>query len=110
MALAQQGTNSTHLCIFLSLPFLFLITFLSLSVFSFSLSRTLDLCSVVDLDKKKPADGESAADVPVEPYPPPIIIPNLLKAAVANGHPEFSSKGQQDAYEYLLHTLALFER
>eukprot|EP00013_Stygamoeba_regulata_P008730 CAMPEP_0177681098 /NCGR_PEP_ID=MMETSP0447-20121125/30529_1 /TAXON_ID=0 /ORGANISM="Stygamoeba regulata, Strain BSH-02190019" /LENGTH=875 /DNA_ID=CAMNT_0019190481 /DNA_START=77 /DNA_END=2704 /DNA_ORIENTATION=- len=60
----------------------------------------------VDLSKKSNTDDSA----PIEPFPRPVIVPNLLKASVANGHPDFSSKEQQDAYEYLLHVISLLER
>lgn len=41
---------------------------------------------------------------------PPGIYPLMFKTLVGKGHPEFSTKKQQDAQEFLLHILTLCER
>uniref|UniRef100_A0A6P7GSY8 Ubiquitin carboxyl-terminal hydrolase n=1 Tax=Diabrotica virgifera virgifera TaxID=50390 RepID=A0A6P7GSY8_DIAVI len=41
---------------------------------------------------------------------PPGICPQMFKNLVGKGHPEFSTKKQQDAQEFLLHILSLLER
>nr|XP_023023125.1 ubiquitin carboxyl-terminal hydrolase 5 isoform X1 [Leptinotarsa decemlineata] len=41
---------------------------------------------------------------------PPGISPLMFKTLVGRGHPEFSTKKQQDAQEFLLHFLTLLER
>lgn len=41
--------------------------------------------------------------------PPAGIRPLMFKTLVGRGHPEFSTKRQQDAQEYLLHLLAMVE-
>lgn len=41
---------------------------------------------------------------------PPGICPLMFKTLVGRGHPEFSTKKQQDAQEFLLHLLTLLER
>lgn len=41
--------------------------------------------------------------------PPAGIRPQMFKTLVGRGHPEFSTKRQQDAQEYLLHLLAMVE-
>ncbi|KAF5292902.1 hypothetical protein FQR65_LT11154 [Abscondita terminalis] len=40
----------------------------------------------------------------------PGISPNMFKTLVGRGHPDFSTKRQQDAQEFLLHLLTLLER
>lgn len=57
-------------------------------------------------DYSKPPP-ESAGDF----IPPPTgIRPQMFKTLVGRGHPEFSTKRQQDAQEFLLHLLAFIER
>ncbi|XP_066148328.1 ubiquitin carboxyl-terminal hydrolase 5 [Euwallacea fornicatus] len=41
---------------------------------------------------------------------PPGITPRMFKTLVGKGHPEFSTKKQQDVQEFLLHMLTLLER
>lgn len=41
---------------------------------------------------------------------PPGICPSMFKTLVGRGHPEFSTKKQQDAQEFFLHLLTLLER
>lgn len=41
---------------------------------------------------------------------PPGISPLMFKTLVGRGHPDFSTKRQQDAQEFLLHLLNLIER
>ncbi|KAL1516575.1 hypothetical protein ABEB36_000474 [Hypothenemus hampei] len=41
---------------------------------------------------------------------PPGITPLMFKSLVGKGHPEFSTKKQQDVQEFLLHILTLLER
>ncbi|XP_050315105.1 ubiquitin carboxyl-terminal hydrolase 5 isoform X2 [Anthonomus grandis grandis] len=41
---------------------------------------------------------------------PPGITPLMFKTLVGKGHPEFSTKKQQDVQEFLLHILTLLER
>lgn len=41
---------------------------------------------------------------------PPGICPQMFKNLVGRGHPEFSTKKQQDAQEFLLHIFTLLER
>ncbi|CAG9856066.1 unnamed protein product [Phyllotreta striolata] len=41
---------------------------------------------------------------------PPGICPQMFKSLIGRGHPEFSTKKQQDAQEYLFHILTLIER
>ncbi|KAG5860814.1 Ubiquitin carboxyl-terminal hydrolase 5, partial [Gonioctena quinquepunctata] len=48
-------------------------------------------------------------DSPVDADPPG-ICPSMFKTLVGRGHPEFSTKKQQDAQEFLLHLLTLLER
>lgn len=38
------------------------------------------------------------------------IAPNMFKSVVGRGHPDFSTKRQQDAQEFFLHILNLVER
>ncbi|BES96659.1 ubiquitin carboxyl-terminal hydrolase [Nesidiocoris tenuis] len=40
----------------------------------------------------------------------PPISPHMFKNIVGKGHPEFSTKNQQDAYEFLLHLLQIVQR
>ncbi|XP_030746487.1 ubiquitin carboxyl-terminal hydrolase 5 isoform X1 [Sitophilus oryzae] len=47
--------------------------------------------------------------VPVDADPPG-ITPHMFKTLVGKGHPEFSTKKQQDVQEFLLHLLTLLER
>ncbi|XP_076451842.1 ubiquitin carboxyl-terminal hydrolase 5-like [Babylonia areolata] len=57
-------------------------------------------------DYSKPPP-ESAGDF----LPPPSgIRPQMFKTLVGRGHPEFSTKRQQDAQEFLLHLLSMVER
>ncbi|CAH1967877.1 unnamed protein product [Acanthoscelides obtectus] len=41
---------------------------------------------------------------------PPGICPQMFKTLVGKGHPEFSTKKQQDVQEFMLHLLTLLER
>ncbi|KAJ8922243.1 hypothetical protein NQ315_004180 [Exocentrus adspersus] len=41
---------------------------------------------------------------------PPGICPRMFKNLIGKGHPEFSTKRQQDVQEFLLHLLSLLER
>ncbi|XP_018573287.1 ubiquitin carboxyl-terminal hydrolase 5 [Anoplophora glabripennis] len=41
---------------------------------------------------------------------PPGICPRMFKTLIGKGHPEFSTKKQQDVHEFLLHLLTLLER
>ncbi|KAJ8964323.1 hypothetical protein NQ314_004993 [Rhamnusium bicolor] len=41
---------------------------------------------------------------------PPGICPRMFKTLIGRGHPEFSTKKQQDVQEFLLHLLSLLER
>ncbi|ENN80834.1 hypothetical protein HUJ04_003774 [Dendroctonus ponderosae] len=41
---------------------------------------------------------------------PPGITPLMFKTLIGKGHPEFSTKKQQDVQEFLLHILTLLER
>ncbi|CAH1179098.1 unnamed protein product [Phaedon cochleariae] len=50
-----------------------------------------------------PAGGPVDAD-------PPGVCPAMFKTLVGRGHPEFSTKKQQDVQEFLLHLLSLLER
>ncbi|KAL8584111.1 hypothetical protein ACOMHN_011726 [Nucella lapillus] len=57
-------------------------------------------------DYSKPPP-ESAGDF----MPPPTgIRPQMFKTLVGRGHPEFSTKRQQDAQEFLLHIISMIER
>lgn len=42
--------------------------------------------------------------------PPKGIKPNSFKTLMGRGHPEFSTKRQQDAHEYLMHLVSLYEQ
>ncbi|XP_046375139.2 ubiquitin carboxyl-terminal hydrolase 5-like [Haliotis rufescens] len=56
---------------------------------------------------KPPVDGESSTQL----VPPPTgIRPQMFKTLVGRGHPEFSTKRQQDAQEFFLHILTFIER
>lgn len=41
---------------------------------------------------------------------PPGICPAMFKTLIGKGHPEFSTKKQQDAEEFILHLLTILER
>ncbi|KAK7487678.1 hypothetical protein BaRGS_00021097 [Batillaria attramentaria] len=57
-------------------------------------------------DYSKPPP-ESAGDF----IPPPTgIRPQIFKSLIGRGHPEFSTKRQQDAQEFLLHLISVVER
>ncbi|CAG5125346.1 unnamed protein product [Candidula unifasciata] len=43
-------------------------------------------------------------------YPPSGIRPQMFKTLVGKGHPEFSTKKQQDAQEFFLHLVSLVEK
>lgn len=42
--------------------------------------------------------------------PPKGIKPNSFKSLIGKGHPEFSTKRQQDSHEFLIYLLSLIER
>uniref|UniRef100_A0AAQ6A9T3 Ubiquitin carboxyl-terminal hydrolase n=1 Tax=Amphiprion ocellaris TaxID=80972 RepID=A0AAQ6A9T3_AMPOC len=56
----------------------------------------------------KPAPD--AGDENVEKYDQIGIAPQMFKALVGRGHPEFSTNRQQDAQEFLLHFINMVER
>ncbi|XP_018018009.1 ubiquitin carboxyl-terminal hydrolase 5 isoform X2 [Hyalella azteca] len=60
---------------------------------------------------KAPADYDpsSAAEVDIDELQPG-IAPGFFRSVVGSQHPEFSTKKQQDAMEYLEHVLKLMER
>lgn len=41
---------------------------------------------------------------------PPGICPRMFKTLIGKGHPEFSTRKQQDVQEFLLHLFTLLER
>lgn len=57
-------------------------------------------------DYSKPPTESGGDFIP----PPTGIRPQMFKNLVGRGHPEFSTKRQQDAQEFLLHLLSLIER
>lgn len=46
---------------------------------------------------------------PTSSYENPGIPPNMFKNLIGKNHPDFSSKKQQDAQEYLLHFINILE-
>jgi len=59
----------------------------------------------------KPAEDSGGSEAAVKYVAPPSgIKPQMFKNLVGKGHPEFSTKRQQDAHEYFLHILQTVQK
>lgn len=62
---------------------------------------------------KNEQNSNEEADQPSVPHylaPPSGIRPQMFKSLVGKGHPEFSTKRQQDAQEFFLHMVSIIEK
>ncbi|GFS18934.1 ubiquitinyl hydrolase 1, partial [Elysia marginata] len=68
------------------------------------------LSGIYSKNEEKSEDEAKQPGVPNYLPPPSGIRPQLFKSLVGKGHPEFSTKRQQDAQEFFLHLLYVIEK